>query len=306
MHVRSCWLAVSVVAVAATAPVAADPVTSGEYFITQSWSQEKAFRRPYFVHVPEHAEAKRLPALVFLHGNGGDAHEALRGFRRNRKTIASQYILVFPQGYRESWNIVSERSKADDREFIEGIVVTLAKADNVDPTRFTIMGSSNGAALVNQLMIESDLPNVRNYISGVSPLNVMQYDGKDFKAKGDDNSYHVAVTPARGKRLMNISGLQDELVPYMGGPSRAIPGRDGKLAFVSAEQSTFVWARHMGYPGKRLATPSLVSGDLEVFSYLGGDVIHYKVLNEGHGAVHGIPEQALLDFLDGSQADRKR
>jgi hypothetical protein len=65
--------------------------------------------------------------------------------------------MVFPQGYRESWNIVSERSKAEDRRFIEAIVAELAKADNVDPKNFTIMGSSNGSALVSQLLIESDL-----------------------------------------------------------------------------------------------------------------------------------------------------
>lgn len=78
----------------------------------------------------------------------------------------------------------------------------------------------------------------------------MQYDGKDFKAKGDDNNYTVAATPVKGRRLMNISGLKDDLVPYMGGPSRAIPGKDGKLTFVAAEESTFVWARHMGHEGK--------------------------------------------------------
>lgn len=306
MQMLSLLLAACVVAGHMTVSAAADPVTSGEYFITQSWSQEEAFKRPYYVNVPDCLESKRLPVFVFLHGNGADAKEALRGFRRVRKTIASQYIMVFPQGYRESWNIVSERSKADDRRFIEAIVAELAKADNVDPRTFTIMGSSNGSALVNQLMIESALPNVRNYISGVSPLNVWQYDGQQFKAKGADNDYRTAAIPATGKRLMNISGLKDDIVPYMGGPSKAIPAKGGKLAFLAAEESTFVWAKHMGYEGQRLAGPSRISGDLEVFSYLDGDVIHYKVNNEGHGAVHGIPEQALLDFLEGGHADRQK
>jgi len=306
MQFHSLCIAAFFVAIAPTGSVASDPVTTGEYVITQSWSQETAFQRPYYVHVPEHAGKNRLPVFIFLHGNGGHAREAMRGFSRHRKTIASQYITVFPQGYRESWNIVAERSKADDCEFIEAIVEKLAKADNVDPKNFTIMGSSNGSALVNQLMIESDLSHVRNYISAVSPLNVMQYDGKDFKAKGDDNNYTVAATPVKGKRLMNISGLKDDLVPYMGGPSRAIPGKDGKLTFVAAEESTFVWARHMGYEGKRITEPSRISGNLEVFSYLNGDVIHYKVQHEGHGAERGIPEQALLDFLKGNHADRKK
>lgn len=276
-------------------------LTSGEFFIAQSWTQEREHKRPYIISVPEGTGYTKLPVFIFLHGNGGNAQEAMRGFCRHRKSIALQYIMVFPQGYRESWNIVSERSKADDLGFIEAIVRKLAGFENVDSDRFTIMGSSNGAALVNQLMIESSLPNVRNYISGVSPLNVWQYDGKHFKAKGADNNYRVAVNPAKGKRLMNISGVKDEIVPYEGGHSTAIPAKDGKLAFVDAEESTFVWARHMGYEGTRLVEPTRVDGAVEVFSYLDGDVVHCKVNNEGHGAVHGIPEQALLDFLGVAQ-----
>jgi hypothetical protein len=62
----------------------------------------------------------------------------------------------------------------------------------------------------------------------------------------------------------------------------------------------------MGHKGKRITEPSRISGNLEVFSYLDGDVIHYKVQHEGHGAERGIPEQALLDFLEGNHADRKK
>jgi poly(3-hydroxybutyrate) depolymerase len=100
---------------------------------------------------------------------------------------------------------------------------------------------------------------------------------------------------------MNISGVKDDLVPYEGGPSKAIPAKEGKLAFVATEESTFIWARHMGHEGERLRKPTRVDGPVEVFSYLDGDVIHCKVNNEGHGAVHGISERLLLDFLDISQ-----
>ena len=174
------WLAcITTLLAAQTAHAQQDPkretLKSGEYHVTQSWSQEESFERLYHVRVPDTQDKqRRLPVLVFLHGNGGNAPEAMRGFIRGRGKIASRYILVFPQGYRESWNIVSERSKADDLRFIESIVLKLATFENVDPNNFTIMGASNGAALVNQLAIESRLPNIRNYISGVSQLNVWQ------------------------------------------------------------------------------------------------------------------------------------
>ncbi|MEC8783898.1 MAG: hypothetical protein VXY07_13780, partial [Planctomycetota bacterium] len=45
------------------APLVADELESGEYFVTQSWSQEKNFRRPYFVQVPIQRQAEPFPVL---------------------------------------------------------------------------------------------------------------------------------------------------------------------------------------------------------------------------------------------------
>ncbi len=285
---------------AITLPLVAfgERLDSGEYFVKQSWSQEKNFQRPYYVVIPEKTAQEKLPVFIFLHGNGGNAKGGMNGFTRRHQKLASQYVLVFANGYAKSWNIVSERSKADDLGFIEQIVKTLAEFENVQQDNFTIMGVSNGAALVNQLAIESRLPNVRNYISAVSPLNTFQYDGTNFKAKGDDNNYRRTVNPMTGKRLMNISGTEDQHVPYRGGPSKHIPAKDGKLSFVDAEESIFLWANVMGNKEQKLTKPTSVDGNLELFSYLDGDVIHYKVLNEGHGATRAVSEERLLDFLD--------
>lgn len=276
-------------------------LAGGEYFVTQSWSQETDFKRAYYVHVPEQAGAKKLPALIFLHGNGGNARGAMHSFLRKHRTIASRYVLAFANGYQKSWNIVSERAKSDDRGFIESIVTRLVTFDNVQPDTVTIMGSSNGAALVNQMAVECRLPNIRNYVAVVSPLNVWQYDGKVFKAKGDDNNYREAVTPLTGKRLMSISGTEDRLVPYSGGPSKGIPAKGGKLAFVDAEESIFIWAKAMGYRGKKLSEPTRIDGKQHVFSYLEGDVVLVKVIGEGHGAGRELREDQLLAFLEGAR-----
>jgi hypothetical protein len=47
-----------------------------------------------------------------------------------------------------------------------------------------------------------------------------------------------------------------------------------------------------------LKIPSAVVGKLEIFSYLEGAVVHYKVLGEGHGAAAAIHESNLLRFLN--------
>lgn len=298
--VKILLLIVTAVVVVGSTPLAATSgeLPSGEYFVTQSWLQEKKFKRPYYINVPPGAGQRKLPVFVFLHGNGGNAKGAMDSFRRGHPLMAARYIMVFPEGYLKSWNIVSERSKADDRGFIETIVEKLSTYDNVQKDNVTIMGSSNGAALVNQLAIECRLPNIRNYITSVSPLNVFQHDGRNFKAKGDDNNYRAVTTPLAGKRLMNISGTDDRLVPYHGGLSRGIPAKGGKLGFVDAEESIFLWAKTMGYKGEKLSRPSRVAGNLEIFSYLDGAVVHFKVTGEGHGATRAIDEETLLEFLN--------
>ena len=282
---------------------AAEHLKSGVYYITQSWAQEMAFKRPYYVSVPESADQQKLPVFIFLHGHGGNAKEAMHEFMRRHTTMATRYVMVFPNGYKTGWNVMSEHSKADDLGFIEAIVKRLSTYDNIEKNNFSVMGNSNGAALVNQLAIESTLPNLRNYVSAVSPLNVYQHDGKNFKAKGADNNYQGVATPMKGRRLMNISGTTDDLVPYRGGPSKYIPAKDGTLGFVDAEASIFLWAKQMGYDGEKLSKPSRSDGNLEIFSYLNGDVIHYKVSNEGHDAALAISEKILLEFLEGDSVN---
>ncbi len=303
--VKNLMLILTTVLTVGSVPIvdAAEQLKSGAYYITQSWSQETAFKRLYYVSVPERLNQQKFPVFVFLHGHGGNAKKAMDEFMRRHTTMASRYVMVFANGYKTGWNIMSEHSKADDLGFIEAIVKKLSTYDNIQKDNFSVMGNSNGAALVNQLAIESKLPNLRNYVSAVSPLNVYQHDGKNFKAKGADNNYQAIAIPMTGKRLMNISGTTDDLVPYHGGPSKYIPAKDGKLGFVDAEESIFLWARQMGYDGEKLSRPSRIDGNLEIFSYLNGDVIHYKVVDAGHGASEVISEKILLEFLEGDSVN---
>ena len=39
------------------------------------------------------------------------------------------------------------------------------------------------------------------------------------------------------------------------------------------------------------------------YNYLNGDVIHYEVSNEGHGASRAIGEKILLEFLEGDSVN---
>ncbi|WDE99017.1 hypothetical protein PQO03_14360 [Lentisphaera profundi] len=276
----------------------AKDLRNDDYFIAQTWAQESDYQRKYIVRVPEKSAQKKWPVFIFLHGNGGKAEASMKKFMKQEKLLKDHFIMVFPQGYKASWNIVSERAKSNDLAFVESIIKELQKYDNVDATKFSIMGNSNGAALVNQIAIETQMTCIKNYISAVSPLNGYQYDGKNFKKCGHNNNYIEVANPLKGIRLLNISGTQDGLVPYEGGDSKRIPAKDGKLPFVAAEESIFIWAKAMGYTGDKLEKGERLNKKVEKFSYLNGDLIHYKV-DGGHGAGGSIGDALLLEFLLG-------
>ena len=44
--------------------------------------------------------------------------------------------------------------------------------------------------------------------------------------------------------------------------------------------------------------PSSINGQIKIFSYLGGDVIHYKAVGGGHDAMDFISGHMLLNFLE--------
>ena len=66
---------------------------------------------------------------------------------------------------------------------------------------------------------------------------------------------------------------------------------------MDAEESIFLWAKLMGYEGEQLNKPSEEKGEIEIFSYLDGDVVHFKVNEHGHNATLALSEQLLLNFL---------
>jgi len=43
----------------------ADDLSSVEYFITQSWSQQQSVARPYYVNVPSNSSNQKLPVFIF-------------------------------------------------------------------------------------------------------------------------------------------------------------------------------------------------------------------------------------------------
>ena len=254
-------------------------ILEDDFDIIQTWSQETNYARPVKVAIPNGSGP--FPVVIHLHGNGGSGNVGAIGY-------LDDVIRVAPDGYRNSWNIGREQSKAPDVDFIRKIIEHLNLHSNVDGSRITVIGSSNGGALVNLLMIELEDNTFQQGIGLVSNMITNMFDGTNFRY--DSNSemmqYDEVIMPVTGRRMLTICGELDPVVPYEGGTGVL------QNQFYAAQESVFIWARYMGYDGEQIpddeGVPYINYNDLVEYSYLNGDIMHYKHLGKEHNAGGGI------------------
>ena len=239
--------------------------------VTQSWSQATDYPRTASVTVPEGTGPH--PVLIALHGSGGNSNYA------NSYSYLNQMIRIGPQGYLNKWNIKNETTSAPDVDFIRDLILQLRTYDNVDAGRIILLGSSNGAALVNRLLIELNGALFQEAITLAGHMNESQFhDGAFWSDPTGGNAYDTVTEPAKGRRILSIAGTDDQAVPYLGGPG--VVGYN----FLPAGESTYHWARQMGYGGLQISEANGVLIDTEVYrySYLDGAVVMCKLVGAEH------------------------
>ena len=99
----------------------------------------------------------------------------------------------------------------------------LTTFSNVQPT-FVMLGFSNGAALVNRILIESLETRIVAAITDGSQLNGLQYRGGTFYVGGPSNAYTTSQPTLASRRRWNQRGA----TPH---PAH-LPLRPGVAAFL--------------------------------------------------------------------------
>ena len=282
MSSKSCLLAVAATYLIATC--AAADITSGAHTLSG---------RAFQVLVPATTPA---PVLIRLHGNGGTGEPMLNSVASNMPALAAKYILVAPDGPSSSWNIKAEDSSQDDQLYVGTTLIDhLATFDNVDAS-FTLYGYSNGAALTNRILIENDDSRITAGITDGSQLNTFQYHSTNFYKGGDSNAYTTVKPTLKNRRLLQLVGELDTLVPAAGGASEIPDGSGGTLIFVPWRDSAYYYAQAYGYTGSTASLdPAMAKAE-----YLGGDVVAYtfKTVEHVAGASEPLAQNAIFSFLN--------
>lgn len=168
--------------------------------------------RSWLTYLPDnYSESKSYPLLIALHGGGGTAKQLMKNTRSRFNQLADQenFIVVYPQGVKKSWNDNPNRDQngfarkqnIDDVGFINKMITQLETSYSINPDWIFACGISNGGLMSQTLAME--IPEKIKAIGIVaSNFGKHQIESKN------------SVQPFS---IMFIHGTQDSVFPYKEG-----------------------------------------------------------------------------------------
>ena len=280
--------------------------SSSNIEITKSWTEEPdGYTYPMTISVPtDTMPSDGFPVCILLHGKSApEMVEGENGAKMIQQwsTVLTNHALVAPSGYKGTWNLCVEESKAADIEMVDTLVLLLQQYTNINPDKIRILGHSNGAGLTNSVFIENRNPGIDAVCAVVSHLNTSQYHLDNFYKQGNvtDSSMaycgydEIAEAPLTSRRYLNISNDNDDQIPYSGGYKS-----DKGLEFLHAQDAIYIIAQNHGYDGAKLPEAGIPIGTPVVFEYpyLEGEVVHIRG-NAGHDT-NVTQDNYIKDFFD--------
>jgi polyhydroxybutyrate depolymerase len=171
------------------------------------WIWSGGMLRRYLIHLPAGAaSAAGLPVVLAFHGRLGTAEGMSRLTHLDRIADEHRFVVVYPQGYRRSWNDGRPGSPAhsagvNDVAFVAGLIHHLVSTGHVDASRVYATGMSNGAIFTERLGCD-----LTGLLAGIAPV-----------AGPMPVPVAGSCHPSRPIPVLEIHGTADPLVPYDGG-----------------------------------------------------------------------------------------
>jgi polyhydroxybutyrate depolymerase len=180
--------------------------------------------RSYLVHPPQNYDPqKTYPLVIALHGGGGNAKSFNRSTRGRFNDLADEenFILVYPQGFKKSWNDNNIRDtigkarklNIDDVGFIKKMIEKLETDFSVDSENIFACGISNGGLM--SLTLAAELPEKIKTIGMVA--------SNFSRAQVDEMQ---SVQPFS---MIMIHGTDDPIFPYEEGVIKVFKQRRGEV-----------------------------------------------------------------------------
>ena len=146
-----------------------------------------------------------LPLVIGLHGGygSGDRFESHAHLLETKG--AGDFVFVFPDGYRHSWNAgrccgSAEKEEVDDVKFIRALIDRLVSQGIADPARIYVTGFSNGGKMAYRLACD-----LNDRVRAIAPIG------------GSADIEEEICKAARPVPVFHIHGELDRWAPLHGG-----------------------------------------------------------------------------------------
>jgi polyhydroxybutyrate depolymerase len=162
---------------------------------------EGGVQRTYVVYRPASLDPKqRVPLVIAMHGYTVDTTWMENTSHFDDLATTNGFIVVYPQGLGDAWNAgrCCGHDNNDDVGFIKDVIDKLVAEDNVDPKRVFATGMSNGALMAQRLACDA-----ADRITAVTSVS--------------GSLVSDPCDPSRPISVLEMHGLDDDLVPYKGG-----------------------------------------------------------------------------------------
>ena len=173
----------------------------------------QGLQRKFIIHLPpDFTPQDSIPLIIVLHGGSGDAFSAQGFTRMNSVSNEFGFAVAYPEGIAESgiggftWadgrGTPADDMGIDDVGFINKMVDNILSEYPILFKRVYLCGFSNGGFLTQKIACESN-----ERFAAMASLGSTQ-----------DIILNATCNPERPIPTMIITGTNDPLVPYQGGP----------------------------------------------------------------------------------------
>lgn len=256
--------------------------------------------RSYLQYIPQTTNQKKIPMIMFFHGGGGSAAQAIKNYHLTEAADKHGFILVAPNGSGKSgqdilltWNVFfgfgyAQEANIDDLGFVAELVKKLKSELPIDPDRIYATGISNGGALCFWLAAQPDNP-----FAAIAPVV-----GPMCGREPDETILKTPPKPGRPVPVMMIYGELDQNVPLAGGLQKK--SANGKPKYLSSVQENLTfWVKANDCDPSPVKKESFTSKNATQTIYRGKDknseVILWLLHDQGHAWPGGDPPRAKAD-----------
>ncbi|MEL6809730.1 MAG: PHB depolymerase family esterase [Bacteroidota bacterium] len=180
--------------------------------------------RTYWVHLPkDYTPQNNYPLVLALHGGGGTAKRFNRSTRSRFNELADEenFVLVYPQGVKKSWNDNRKRDTLgaarkldiDDVGFIEKMIAALETDYSINSNAIFSCGISNGGLM--SLTLATALP------GKIKAIGMVASNFSEAQAQEMENASPFSC--------LIIHGTEDPIFPYEEGDITIFKQRRGKV-----------------------------------------------------------------------------